>query len=132
MEEFNKVELVLAFGHHVAQRVIGADGRIDTRELSLLHDLYPRSTMSQVGLVDDDGHFTPRFEDAARAGAATLPTLLSEEEKVDMMRWWRLLALADRVIADEEEQVLLKAAQLLGWDDATARRALSELAESQC
>ena len=131
MSEFDKAHLMLAFGHHVAQRVIAADRRIDPREVLLLHDLYPRRAMEAAGLVDAEGHFTDAFEEAAREGARALPALLSDEEKLDLLRWWRLVARADNRLDPAEDETLLRAGTLLGWDVDRIQRALAELAESQ-
>lgn len=127
MSEFTKEQLTLAFGHHIAQKVIGSDGALDPRELALLHDVYPRSRMEAAGFVSADGRFTDRFEEAARMAMTALPGLLDGDEKRRLIHDWYMLAMADKTYARSEDVVLHRAGEVLGLDTEAIDALLSEL-----
>ena len=116
MSEFSKEELTLALGHHIGQKVIGADKTLDPRELELLHTIYPRAKMGEAGFVSGDGKFTPRFEEAARMAMMTLRALLTDDAKENLIRQWFLLAMADGTFQRSEDVVLHRAGEVLGFD----------------
>lgn len=129
MAEFTKQELTLALGHHVAQKLIGADRSLDQSELALLHEIYPLDAMVGAGFVNaESGGYTDGFEVAARQAFNELPAQLDDDQKLAMMRvWWRL-SYADGELAASETEVLMKAGQVLGWDLDRIQSAFEQLA----
>ena len=116
MAEFSKQEQTLALGHHIAQKLIGADRVLDDAELAALHGIFPRDAMVAAGFVAaDTGGYTNAFESAAREAFRDLPGALDQDEMIEMMRVWWTLAHADGELAAAESEVLMKAGQMFGW-----------------
>lgn len=129
MAQFKKQELTLAMGHHVAQRIIGADRILDEAELAALHGIFPRDAMVAAGFVSlETGGYTDTFEEAARASFKELPPLLDDEEKVELMRVWWAMSMADGELAAAETEVLTKAGQVLGWEPSRIQDVFEMLA----
>jgi len=129
MSDFTKHELTLALGHHIAQTVIAADRQLEDAELAALHSIFPRDAMLAAGFLNDSGGYTPQFETAARQALRALPPQLDEGEKLEMMRVWWGMAYADGELAVAESEVLLKAGQVLGWDEDRIQAVFEQLAE---
>jgi|GEM_PF-2246366 len=128
MAEFTKQELTLALGHHVAQKLIAADRKLEDAELAALHTIFPRAAMVEAGFVAQAGGYTPAFESAARLAFETLPAQLDEDEKIEMMRVWWALSISDGELAASESEVLMKAGQMLGWDLERIQSVFEQLA----
>ena len=129
MAQFKKQELTLAMGHHVAQRIIGADRVLEESELAALHGMFPREAMVVAGFVSEaSGGYTDVFEEAARASFRELPPLLGEAEKVDLMRVWWTMSMSDGELSAPESEVLEKAGQALGWEKEHTAQVLEMLA----
>ncbi len=128
MADFTKHELTLALGHHIAQTVIAADRQLEDSELAALHSIFPRDAMLAAGFLEESGGYTDAFEAAARHALRALPPQLDEGEKVEMMRVWWGMAYSDGELAAAETEVLLRAGQVLGWDEERIQAVFEQLA----
>jgi len=107
-------ELKLAFAYHVVQEIVGADDNLDIGEMSFLDEVFPNSTLSTAGFIDDDYRPTERYHTAVAQALKALPARLSHPQKLELLDTFLDATLADQDFAREEAAVLVKAAHLLG------------------
>ena len=101
------------FAYHVVEEVVGVDGEVTHDELSFLSVRFPRDRMLELGLFDTTGKPTERFESARGEAIIRLPTELSWEQRVDMVRTFFDAGMADGRLERDESRVVIRAAELL-------------------
>ena len=120
--------VLLVFG--IAGQLVAVSRLLEDSELAALHSIFPRDGMVAAGFLDTGtGKYTDAFEEAARTSLRQLPPQLDEGEKLEMMRVWWGMAYADGELAVAESEVLLKAGQVLGWDEDRIQAVFEQLAE---
>jgi len=106
--------LKIAFIWQFAYMVINADNKLDPRELRFIQQRFPTPLLDKVGLVDERGEFLePDFTLAKTEALKVLPTALSLEDRINMLRTLQQAAWADGVLLPEEARVFRLARQLL-------------------
>ena len=115
-EDFSQADLELAFGWHVVNQLLGADGVVVPTEQGFLERTFPRAKLAASGFVDARGAFTPRWQDALGEALLQLPAL-PVAERVRLIETLFGAALADDVFEKEEGEVVVRIARLLGLKD---------------
>jgi uncharacterized tellurite resistance protein B-like protein len=106
--------LKIAFVWQFVYMVIQADGEIDEREAQFLQDLFPTDLLAGLSLVDEMGEFKePDFTLAKTEALKVLPTTLSMDERVQILKILQQAAWADGIVLPEETRVFRMARQLL-------------------
>ena len=103
-----------AFAYHVVQQILAADDHVARGEVRFLEERFPRETMVQVGLMDEEGVFTDRFPDAYTEALRRLPAALGRDEKLALITLFLDACVADGALDSNEGRVLLDAADRLG------------------
>lgn len=116
MSEPDLEPLKLAFTYHLAEQVIGADGRVDPEEAAFLEEHFPREPLEEAGFLDDAGEFTDAYRAAVEQALRVLPARLDEPAKRELMKVIREAAWVDTMGDEKESNVLIVAARLLGLD----------------
>lgn len=114
MSSFALDQLKLAFAWHVAQRIVGADGDVQSTESGWLASNFPTSTLASSGFVDGSGAPTDVFEQALDEALRVLPTELTLAARLQLLETFLDASLADDELHHTEGGVLLEAAAMLG------------------
>lgn len=120
-------ELKLAFAVWVAKLIADADGVLDLAEIRLLTRRFPNDLLRSMGLMDEQGDYTPRYHDARIEAAHQLRRALPLEERLELVTIFHELCMADDVLEQAELLVLREAAEALGIDVRQLSRHLRDL-----
>jgi uncharacterized tellurite resistance protein B-like protein len=113
-DDFSREQLVTAFRYQLAHRIVGADGSVSPAEKALLDRMFPAATLRSLGFVDHSGSFTQRWHDALGEALVALPSLLSVDERLDLIESLWAAALADDEVHPDEQKAVAHAGRLLG------------------
>lgn len=119
-----KQRFEMAFAYRVAQRIIEADGVIDSDEASFLRASFPSDRMAALGLQD-----AVVREEVADMAEAQLAQLLSHHEKLALLNLFYGTSRADGRVAVGELNALREAAATLEIDSGEVVRYLARLAQ---
>lgn len=129
-EDFSLDELKLAFGWHIVNQILGADGRVDPVEARFLARTFPALLMERSGFVAADGAFTDRWHEALGEALLRLPTL-SVAERVAMIDTFFRAAVVDDQFELAEAGVMHRAARLLGLREDQYAELVEKLVTSE-
>jgi len=113
-DDFSREQLVTAFRYQLAHRIVGADGEVSPAEKALLDRMFPAERLRGLGFVDASGSFTQRWHDALGEALVALPSILSEDERLDLVETLWAAATADSQVHPDEQVAVAHAARLLG------------------
>ncbi len=129
MSRFQRDQLTLAFRWKVAREMVEADMHVADGEQAWLERTFPPDALREAGFIDDQGAPTATWEACVAEALATLPDLLSPEDKrailVELFRG----TLADDDFHHAEGGVLVRTAQQLGVGGGELDAVLSALDE---
>lgn len=108
----NVEELKLAFAWHAAMELISVDGDVDPAEVAWITRKYTDRARA-AGLVDKDGRYLPRFNEAVAEAWVVLPDL-PRAEKLGLVEDLVSAVLADGVLAHAESERLKEMLLQLG------------------
>ena len=110
----NVLQLAFAYGRML--RVIGSDRVVEPSELTYLHGRFPDDLLASCGFLEADGRLSAEFDATLEEARATLPSRLTEGQKLALMELLVDAAASDGVLAAEEADLLFDAARDLGVD----------------
>ena len=106
--------LKIAFVWQFVYMVIHADGEVHEQEVEFLQRLFPTDLLADLDLVDARGEFKePDFTLAKTEALKVLPSALSVDDRVQILRTLQQAAWADGILLPEETRVFRMARQLL-------------------
>lgn len=109
--------LKTALSYKITTDIVVSDRDIDKAEQKLIFDRFPYEEMLASGLITKDGHKTPKLHQLVEEAIETLPTALSEHERLDLFDLFIDVVAADDELHDGEIGALREAALLLGLSD---------------
>ena len=123
--------LKLAFSIYTVRMVYRADGREELSERAHWQRHFPVHKLRAMGLDDDAA-----LERAQAEALRTLPHVLDEEEKLELLEFFHEAALADNELASAEVLLLMEGARFLGlstssFTSAMARWSMTRLGISE-
>ncbi|MBX2802685.1 MAG: TerB family tellurite resistance protein [Myxococcales bacterium] len=124
----NELQLAFAYGHMLD--VIGSDTVVDPSELSFLRGTFPDELLRTCGFLDPEGRFTQRFVQAREEAGRSLPSRLTQGQKLALVELLVGAAASDGVLAAEEADALHAAARSLGLGDEAWQSHFDQLVAS--
>ena len=113
-EDFEVVELSLAFSYHVVNRIMEADGIVMPSEARFIKAFFPEELLKNSGFVRADGSYTERYQTALGEALLRLPDELSDDQKKELVSTLKQAALADSHLENKEQLAVEHACSLLG------------------
>ena len=124
-------QLKLAFSIYTVRMVYQADGREESSERAHWQRHFPVRRLREMGLDS-----VAELDRAQAEALRTLPHVLDDVEKLDLLRFFHEAALADNELASSEVLLLMEGARFLGlplssFTSAMSRWSMSRLGISQ-
>ena len=119
-------QLKLAFSVYTVRMVYQADGREESEERAHWQRHFPLRRLREMGLDTE-----LELEQAQAEALRTLPHVLSETEKLDLLRFFHEAALADNDLASSEVLLLMEGARFLGLPLSSFTTAMSHWSMSR-
>ena len=114
MVESDPELLTFVFTFHVVDRIVLADGDLDATEIAWIRDLFPRESLYDRGLIDDDNALTERYAELLDEALEHLPEHLNEDARAALVQTFFDSALADGAYDEREAEMIRYACSLLG------------------
>lgn len=127
MSESDPELLTFVFTFHVVDRILHADGNLDALEIDWLVELFPRESLYDRGLIDDDNALTERYDELLDEALETLPEHLNEDARAALIQTFFESALADGSYEPREAQMIVYACKLLGIPSERIHDALPDV-----
>ena len=130
MDDFDLVQLELAFSYHIVTQIMDADGTLTPAEMRFIEERFPADVLQASGFVGPDGEFTQRWHNACGEALMELP-MQPEADRIRLLQSVFQATLADGRFERPEGEVLLRAGRLLGLSPEVVGPVITALVDNE-